>query len=112
MLNAYLPGSSGSLPHAALASLHQLAVPVVRAGQVDAGLAGVGDDHADVADFDDRLRDHLDGGEEAVDVVRAFDQHLQLAAAQAAGLQEALGVLEVVVIGVRAVWDHRRRRAQ
>ena len=85
---------------------------VLLAREVDAGRAGVGDDDADVADLDDGLRDHLDGREQAVDVVRALDEHLQLAAAQAAGREELLGVLEVVVVRARAsrgvVADGRR----
>jgi hypothetical protein len=42
--------------------------------------AGVRDDHADGPDLDDRLRDHLDRREEAVDVVGAVHEHLELPA--------------------------------
>ena len=78
--------------------LDQLAVLELVTGQVDAGLAGVRHHHADVADLDDRLGDHLDGREEPVDEVGAVDQRLQLTAAETTGPEERLGVLEVVVI--------------
>ena len=78
-------------------------MPVVGAGQVFADRAGVGDHHTHKADFDDGLGDHLDRGKQAVEVVGALHQHLQLATAQAAGAQEAIGHLEVVVVGLR-VW--------
>ena len=76
-----------------------------------ARLAGVGDDHADGADLDHGLGDQLHRGEQAVDVVGALDQHLELPAALAAGAQELLGVLEAVVVGRgvgRIVADGRR----
>ena len=49
--------------------------------------------------------------EEPVDVIGALDEDLQLPAALPAGGQEALGVLEVVVVGrphVRVVAHDRR----
>ena len=101
VLKAYLPGSRLLVPHAALLLKHQLAVLVVVAGDVRAGLAGVGDDDADPADLDDGLVDRLDCGEEAVDVVGPFDEDLELPAASPAGAEERLGVLEVVVIIAR-----------
>ena len=73
---------------------------VILARKVDARPAGVGDDHADHAHFDDRLGDHLDGGEQAVEVIGAFHQHLQLAPAHTAGREEVVGHLEVVVVGL------------
>ena len=88
------------VPYAALAPLHQLAMAIVHARQVGAGLAGVRDHHTDHAHFDGGLGDHLDGSEQAVDVVGAFDQGLQLAAAHPAGAQEVIWVLEAVMVGL------------
>ncbi len=100
------------VPHAAMASLHQLAMPVLLARQVRAGLAGVEDHHADGADFDDGLGDHLHRGKQPVEIVRAFDQYLQLAPPQAAGLQEPVRRLEVVVVRLHVGWDRRPRWAR
>lgn len=100
-----------SVPYAAPALGDQLAVLVVLAREVRAGLAGVGDDHANAADVDHRLRDHLDRGEQPVDVVGALDEHLQLPAAHTSSPQELIRVLEVVMVGffVVRVLAHRRR---
>ena len=84
-------------PDAAAAGLDQLAVRVLGAREVLAPAAGVRDDDADEADRDHRLPDQLDGREQAVDVVRALDEHALLAAAPAARGEEGLGLLERVV---------------
>ncbi len=73
---------------------------ILLAGEVVGPRPGVKDDHADVADRDHRLRHGLDGGEQAIDVPGALDDDLQLAAAIAAGGQEFLGLLEIVVKGL------------
>ncbi len=44
--------------------------------------------------------EHFNGGKQAVDIIGAFDQHLQLASAEAACFQELVGILELVVIGL------------
>ena len=97
MLNAYLPGPSGRSQHAALALGDALAVAERVARDVLADPAVVADDHADVADRDDGLGDRLDRGEPAVDEVGAVGQRDVLPAAAAAGAEERLGVLVVVV---------------
>ena len=61
-------------------------------------LAGVRDDDPHGADFYDGLLDHLDRREETIHVIRPFDEHLELPAAEPAGRQEPLGVLKVVVV--------------
>ncbi len=70
---------------------------VLGARHVVALAARVRHHHADEADRDHRLVDQLHCREQAVDVVGAFHQHALLAAALAAGLEEALGLLERVV---------------
>ncbi len=64
-----------------------------------------------MADLDHRLGDALDRGEQPVDEVRTFDQHLQLTATAASGGQERFRVLEVVVEGgtVGRIVAHGRR---
>ena len=52
-----------------------------------------------MADLDHGLGDHLDRREQAVDEIAALDQHLELAAAAAAGGDELLRILEAVVEG-------------
>jgi hypothetical protein len=106
-----LTGQQRLVPHAARMLPDELAVLVLIAGEVDARLTGVRDDNADVADLDHRLRNHFDGRKQAVDVVSAFDERLQLTAAQSAREQELLGVLEVVVIQLRRrrIVTNRRR---
>ena len=91
-------GAEGLVPDAALAAGDALAVAEVVAGEVLAGGAVVADDHADVADGDDGLGDDLEGGEPAVDEVGAVGERDVLPAAAAAGGEERLGVLEVVVV--------------
>ena len=86
-------------PDAALAARDQLAVAVVLARGVDAGRAGIGDDDADLADLDHGLGDVLDGREQAVDIVGAFDTHRMLPAFPPTGGQELFGILEAVVEG-------------
>ena len=103
-----LAGSERPFPDAALALGDALAVAEGVAGQVAAGPAVVADHHADVADRHHGLGDHLDGGEPAVDEIGAVGQRHVLPAAAAAGAQERLGVLVVVVI-VRIVWRGCRR---
>jgi hypothetical protein len=86
-------------PHAALTVGDQLAVAIALAGGVGAAFTGVGHHHAHLADLDHGLVDPLDGREQPVDVVGAFDQDLQLTTLAAAGGQELAGLLEAVVIG-------------
>ncbi len=69
------------------------------AGRVDAHRAGIGDHHAHLADLDHGLGDQFHRREQAVDVIGALDQHLQLAALAPARGQELAGVLEAVVEG-------------
>jgi len=64
-----------------------------------------------MADLDDRLVDHLDRREQAVDEIAALDQHGELAPAAAAGGDELLRILEAVmrcggIVGIGA--DLRR----
>jgi hypothetical protein len=68
------------------------------ARQIDACLTRVRHHDTDIADVDDRLRNHLNGREQPIDVVGALDERLQLAAAEAARLQELFRVLKIVVI--------------
>ena len=84
---------------------------VLGARQILADLAGVRHDDAHVAHLDHGLGHELDRGEQAVDVVGAFHQHLQLPPAQASRREEFLGVLEAVVIrlGPGRVLAHRGR---
>jgi len=106
-----LAGQERLAPDSAQSLLHQLAVLVIGARQILTHLSGVGDDDADVAHLDHRLGHRLDRREEPIDVVRAFHQHLELSAPLPARAQEALGVLEAVVIGVglaRVVADRGR----
>ena len=81
--------------------LDELSVLVLIAGEVDTRLTRVGDDHADIADLDHRFRNHLDGGKQPIDVIRALNERLQLTATQATCQQELLRILKVVVIGLR-----------
>ncbi len=85
-------------PNTAVVPFDQLAVTIILAGKIVTHFAGIRDHHADITDFDDRLLDHLDRGKQAVDVIRAFHQHLQLAAAETAGPQEVVRILEFVMI--------------
>ncbi|MPM88034.1 hypothetical protein SDC9_135135 [bioreactor metagenome] len=83
---------------------------VIQAREISAGLTGIRDHHAHKADFDDGLLDHFHGGEQAVEVIGTFHQHLQLTSTHTAGRDEAVWHLEVVVIGHRVVHiraDHR-----
>src|SRR5581483_404998 len=78
--------------------LDHLAVLVLLARDVHANRSSVRDNHADITDLDHRLRNHLDGSKQAIDVVSALNQHLKLAATLAASREEALRVLERVVV--------------
>src|SRR5271167_3162000 len=62
-----------------------------------AALADIGHHHAHLADLDHGLGDPLHRGEQAVDVIGALDQHLQLATLAPTGDQEPLGILKAVV---------------
>ena len=91
--------------------MHEFAVLVLDARHVGAHVADVRDHDPDVAHVDDGLRHQLDRGEQPVDVIRALDQDLQLAATTAARGQETFRVLEVVVVGgdiARVLADRRR----
>ncbi len=90
-------------PDTAAALLDHLAMLILFAGEVRADIAGIGDHHAGVTDLDHGLGYHLDRGKQPVDIVRTLDQYLKLAATLPAGRQEALGVLEGVVIGLLVV---------
>ncbi len=72
---------------------------IILARRIGAVLARIADHHADMADLDDGLRDHFDRREQPVDEIAALDQHLELAAAAAAGGDELLRILEAVVEG-------------
>ena len=96
-IEGVLAGQQRVLPDAAAAVHHQLAVAILIAGHVAGRGAGVEDHHADIADRDDGLRHGLDGREQAVEIPGALDDDLELAAAIAAGLEEFLRLLEVVV---------------
>ena len=61
--------------------------------------AGIEDDDADIADRNHRFRHGLHRREQPVDVPGALDDDLQLPAAIAAGAEEFLGLLEIVVKG-------------
>ena len=106
-----LAGQEGRGLHAFLVDADQSAVAVIVAGLVQAGLAGIGHDHADEADRHLGLGHDLARGEAGVQVIGAFDQHLQLAALVTAGVDEHFRVLEVVVVVQRVgrVGAHHRR---
>ncbi len=72
---------------------------IIASGGIDADFTGIGDDNADVADFDYGLGDLFNRGEQAIDEIAAFDQNLQLTPAQTTGGQERFRVLEVIVEG-------------
>ena len=109
MLKAYLPGPERLLLDAALALGDPLAVAERLAREVLAAPAVIADHHADVADRHDRLGDRFDRGEPAVDEVGAVGQRDVLQAAAAAGAEERLGVLEVVVEVLVVAVDPDRR---
>jgi len=87
-------------PNTAAALADQLAVAVIQSGEVFADLTGIRDHHPHKPDLNDRLVDHLHGGKQAVEVIGAFHQNLQLASAQAIGVHEPIRHLEVVMVGV------------
>ena len=100
----------GPFPDALFALVDALAVAEVLARSVVALLAEEADDHAHVADGHDALGDHLDGGEPAVDEIGAVDDRHVLHTAAAAGAEEGLDVLVVVVkVGLVLVGAHRGR---
>jgi len=72
---------------------------VIYARQVIANVAGIRHNDADVAYVDHELGNSLDGCKQPVDVIRAFDQGLQLPTTPPASPQEFFRVLEVIVIG-------------
>ncbi len=84
-------------PHAALAGFDQFAVLVILAGNIVAARPGVADHDTDMTDADLRLAGQFHGGEQPVDVISAFHQHLFLPAPPAAGGQKARNILEAVV---------------
>ncbi len=111
VLNAYLPGSSGISQTPRSPCSTSSPWPYV-SPERSAPVSPVYDTTTPtVPDLDDRLRHVFDRGEEPVEVVGAFDEDLQLAAATATGGQKPLGILEVVVIGggVRRVVPDGRR---
>jgi len=77
-------------------------VAVIQTGKVFTDLASIGNDHAHETHFDDSFVNHFYGGKQAVEVVSAFHQHLQLPTAQTGGHDETVGHLEVVMVS-RAV---------
>ena len=66
----------GVAPDAAAAARNEFAVTIALTRSVSAAFAGVGNDHADVADFDKCLADHLDRRKQPVDEIAAFNEHL------------------------------------
>ena len=104
-LKAYLPGGSGLVPNAFLTGGNAFAVAEVVAADVFALQAEIADDDADVADRHERLGLRFDGGEPAVDEIRAVGERLILPAAHAAAGQKLFRVLKAVVI--RRTWRER-----
>src|SRR5262249_22756275 len=97
------------LPDAALPLGDALAMAEGFAGRVATRAAIVADDDTHEADGDDRLGDQLDRGKPAVEEVGAVREGDVLPAAAAAGRQERLGILiVVVVVGLIAVVADRR----
>ena len=96
-VDGVLAGEQGLAPHALVAHVHEVAVLEVRAADVQVRLAYIGDDHAHMADGDLKHGHLLDLGKPGVDVPLAAEQHLLLQAAAAAGVQEGLRVLKVVM---------------
>ena len=94
--------AEGRFPNALLAFVDALAVAKFLARSVGPLLAVEADDHADLADGNDLLRNQLDRAEPAVEEVGAVDQRRILHAAAAAGGQKRLDIL-VVVVEVRLV---------
>ena len=92
-----LAGPERLFLHAAFAFRDAFAVPETLAREILAATAVVADDHADVADRDDCLGDRFDAGEPAIDEIGAVGERNVLQPAAAAGPEERLGVLEVVV---------------
>ena len=86
-------------------------MPVFRAGKVFTLGASVRNNYTHKADFDYGFGNHLNSREQAVEVVRAFYKHLQLASTLAVGGDEAVGHLEVVVVRdiVGWIFSHYRR---
>ena len=109
-IEGILAGPERLFLHAALAFGDALAVAEPLAREVLAAAAVVADHHADIADRHDGLGDRFDAGEPAIDEVGAVGERNVLQAPAAAGPQERLGVLEVVVeIFIVAIDAHRRR---
>ena len=94
-----------------MAFADQLAMFIINTGQISPRHTRIRNHDASIAHVNKGFRDHLHGGKEAIDIVGAFNQHLQLPTTIAASLEKAIGILEVVVIGVGAgrVITHRRR---
>ena len=63
-------------PNTPAALADQLAVAVVQPGKVFAEVAGVRDDHSHKTNLNHGLMNHLNGGEEPVEVIGAFHQNL------------------------------------
>ena len=105
-----LAGQKRLAPDTALAACDQFAVTIFNTGEVNTLLTGVRNHHADIAHVDDRLLYHFHSCEQAVDVVRAFHQYLQLTTAHTVRFQEAIGILEfvMVLIGFFGVITHHR----
>ena len=88
-----------------MAGPHQAAEFEADAGSVLGGQADVGLDHRDLALFDDQHGDLLDAQQERIQVVSAVEKRIVLQADLAAGIEELLEVLVVVVQLIFAAED-------
>ncbi len=109
-IEGILAWQEGFVPHTAAALAHQLAMAVLSAGQVFTDSTSIGNHDTDKTHLDDGLVDHFHRGKQAVEVIGAFHQDLQLTSAQAFGVDKAIRHLEVVVIGqhVAEIRAHHR----
>ena len=101
-----LAGAQRLLPDAAVAGTHDRAELELRARRVERRQADVRLDDRDLALVHDEHRHHLDAHEERVQQVRAVEQRVVLQADVAAGVEELLEVLVVVVQVVLAAEQH------
>src|SRR5258708_22853009 len=93
-----------NIPDALIALFNHFAVFILITGKVTAFVAYVGDDNTDKSNFNDTLGNGLHSSKQSIDVIRAFNQNLQLATTTPTCKHTSLSVLEVVVIGRRFLW--------
>ena len=98
-------GAQRFLPDALMAGAHEAAEFEADAGSVLRGQADVGLDDGDLALLDDQHGDLLHADEEGIEVVSAVEKRIVLQADFAAGIEELLEVLVVVVQRVFAAED-------